>query len=141
MPIKPILFIAPLPAPQGGIATWTKKIMTTGLPDATPLRLVDTRIRGKRNVFQPASLNVAEITRTLRIIFLVLYQLLCHRPRLMHLCCALSPAGIMRDWLCAAFAKTLKIPVITHYHGNMQDFDGNSRNNLGNKVLRSLYGM
>jgi glycosyltransferase involved in cell wall biosynthesis len=135
---KPVLFISPLPPPQGGIATWTKKIMSTGLPDNTPVTLVDTRIRGERNIFQPAFFSLAEISRTLRIYFLVLYQLIVHRPLLMHLSCALSPAGIFRDLMCVWLAKMFRIPVVTHYHGNMRDFNSKRLRGYSGKALLRL---
>ncbi|MES2218852.1 MAG: glycosyltransferase family 4 protein [Pseudomonadota bacterium] len=136
MHTKPILFISPLPPPQGGIAVWTKKIITEGLPDKTPVTLVDTRIRGARNIFDPAFFSVAEISRTLRIYFLLLYQLIANRPRLTHLSCALSSAGIFRDAVCIALAKLFRVPIVTHYHGNMQDFHAACFRGLSGKALR-----
>jgi glycosyltransferase involved in cell wall biosynthesis len=138
MQSKPILFISPLPPPQGGIAVWTQKIITEGLPDNTPVTLVDTRIRGKRNIFDPAFFSSAELFRTLRIYFLLLYQLITHRPQLIHLSCALSSAGVFRDAMCVILAKIFRIPVITHYHGNMHDFNVARFSGRSGKVLNWL---
>jgi glycosyltransferase involved in cell wall biosynthesis len=135
---QPILFISPLPPPQGGIAVWTQKILTEGLPDNTPLKLVDTRIRGQRNIFDPAFFSSAELLRTLRIYFLLLYQLIAHRPKLIHLSCALSSAGVFRDAVCVVLAKLFRIPVITHYHGNMHDFNVARFGGRSGKVLSWL---
>jgi hypothetical protein len=138
MQTKPILFISPLPPPQGGIAVWTQKIITEGLPDNTPVTLVDTRIRGKRNIFDPAFFSSAEMFRTMRIYFLLLYQLIIHRPQLIHLSCALSSAGVFRDAMCVMLAKIFRIPVITHYHGNMHDFNVARFGGRSGKVLNWL---
>jgi glycosyltransferase involved in cell wall biosynthesis len=132
---KPILYISPLPPPQGGIAVWTQKIVSAGLPDQTPVTLVDTRSRGPRDIFQPAFFSIAELQRTLRIYFLVLYQLLFHRPKLIHLSCALSSAGVFRDAACVALAKLFRVPVLTHYHGNMQDFNTTRLRGYSGKIL------
>src|SRR5579883_1957029 len=94
---KPILLMSPLPRPQGGIATWTRILLKHGIPDGSQVVLVDTRMRGERNIFDKASFTFSELTRTVSIVSSLAYQLITKRPRVMHLSCSLSPVGLFRD--------------------------------------------
>lgn len=138
MRTKPILLISPLPPPHGGIATWTKTILNYGMPDGSPITLVDTRIRGERNIFDKASFTFAEIVRTVKVFSALIYQLITNRPRVMHLSCSLSPVGIFRDMSCARLAKLFRVPVISHYHGNVPDFRGQRFHGGSEWGLRAL---
>lgn len=135
---KPILLISPLPPPQGGIAVWTKKIIDIGLPDGSPISLIDTKIRGNRNIFDRATVSIAEFTRTLRILCLLIYHLILNKPRIIHINCSLSSIGIFRDWLCGKIARLFNIPVVVHYHGNMHDFQYTRFAGLSLSALRHL---
>jgi glycosyltransferase involved in cell wall biosynthesis len=135
---KPILFISPLPPPQGGIAMWTKKLMTEGLPDGSPITLVDTKIRGRRNIFDSVFFSFAEITRTLSIFGALLRQLVTRHPKLIHLNCSLSGIGVLRDAACVFMAKIFCVPVIVHYHGNLKNFSGTKFFGLSRTALRFL---
>src|SRR5579862_3085227 len=107
-----ILYISPLPPPHGGIATWTNKIFEQGLPDGAKLTLVNTKIRGGRNIFDKALLSLTEMSRTLKIFTSLLYQLIVNRPQLTHLNSSLSSAGIFRDLSCAAITKLFRVPLV-----------------------------
>lgn len=135
---KPILFISPLPPPHGGIATWTNEIFQYGLPDGSQLSLVDTRIRGKRNIFDPSAFSFVEFFRTVTILSSLIYQLVINRPRLVHLNSSLSTFGIFREMSCAMLASIFRVPVISHYHGNLPDFRGERFFGLSQFCLRAL---
>lgn len=120
---KPILYISPLPPPYGGIATWTQKIAHYGLPASHPFTIINTKIRGDRNIFDATTFSFAEFWRNITIFFTLFYQIVRKRPRLIHINSSLSPFGIMRDLACALVAKISHIPIIAHYHGNIPDFD------------------
>jgi glycosyltransferase involved in cell wall biosynthesis len=135
---KPILFISPLPPPQGGIAIWTKKVISEGLPDGTPISLVNTKIRGKRNIFDRVFFSFPEIYRTLYIIISLLKQLTAKHPKLIHINCSLSSAGVFRDAICMTLARIFRVPVVMHYHSNLQDFTGKHFFGLSQKILRYL---
>jgi glycosyltransferase involved in cell wall biosynthesis len=117
-----ILFISPLPPPRGGIASWTEKIFQYGLSPQYSLHLVNTKIKGHRNIFDKTFLSVTEIMRNLNIIIVLIHQLIFARPQLIHLNSSLSSFGIWRDLLCVLLAKIIKLPVVTHYHGHLPDF-------------------
>lgn len=138
---KPILLLSPLPPPQGGIAVWTKKIVECGLPDGSMLQLVDTRIRSGRNIFDQATLSIAEIKRTLRIVGLLIFYIFSKKPSIIHINCSLSSIGVFRDWFCATIAKIFKIPVIVHFHGNLHDFQSSRFRGLSQYTLSSLIKM
>lgn len=121
MAVKPILYISPLSPPHGGIATWTETLIRYGLPDGTPIHLVDTRIRGTRNIFSAVYLSWRECQRNVSIIAKLLYQCLYHRPQLVHISCSVSPTGLFRDLLCVLLVRLLLLPVVSHYHANLPD--------------------
>lgn len=135
---KPILLISPLPPPYGGIATWTHELLYHGLPDGSQFTLVDTKIRGKRNIFDPGSFSFAEIFRSGRVISALIYQFIINRPRIVHLNSSLSTLGIFRDMGCAILAKIFRIPIISHYHGNLPDFHGKRFFGLSQWCLKYL---
>lgn len=138
MKIKPILLISALPPPSGGIATWTQKILETGFPENIPVTLVDTKIRGSRHVASRVSMSITEIVRNARIFFSMIYQLVMKRPRLVHLSCSLSPVGIFRDLMCAVLARLFMLPVVSHYRGNLPNFNGQRCFGLSQICLRAL---
>lgn len=121
--MKPILYVSPLPPPYGGIATWTALIFKHGLPSASKLSLVDTKICGKRNIFDQANFTIIELFRFFKIITQFLTELLFNKPSLIHLNSSLSSLGIFRDMLCLTMGKGLNIPVVSHFHGNLPDFN------------------
>lgn len=123
-PGRSILFISPLPPPYGGMATLTKKIFNHGFPDGSRLSLVNTKIRGSRHIFEISYASIAEIFRNFYILITLIYSLTIKRPRLVHLNCALSHAGVIRDLVCVILARLFLIPVVTQYHSNILNFQG-----------------
>ncbi len=138
MAAKPILFISPLSPPHGGIATWTEKLIHYGLPDGTPISLVDTRIQGARHLFAGVNLSWRECHRTVSIFTGLLHQLIWRRPKLVHLSCSVSPTGIFRDLLCALLVRLFMLPVVSHYHANLPDFASKRYLGLSGWALRTL---
>jgi glycosyltransferase involved in cell wall biosynthesis len=108
------------------------------LPEGCKLSLVDTKLRGERNIFDCASVSFAELFRTIHIFSSLVYQLIINRPKLVHLSCSLSPAGITRDLGCAVIARIFRVPIISHYHGNLPDFHYASFYGLSGFCLRAL---
>lgn len=133
---KRILLLSPLPPPAGGIASWTRKIFDYGLPDGYIPIIVDTKLRGKRKVFQKTGFSIHELYRTIHISCLLLFQMTKNRPKVVHLNSSLSPLGLFRDFLCAVLIRVFGIPLITQYHGNLTDFP--MQNRLSFLVLKGL---
>lgn len=136
--IEPILLISPLPPPLGGMATWTQSFCKNGLPSGNPIYLVNTKLRGKRFLFDKPTLSIIEIFRNITVICSLIYQLIAKRPKIIHLNCAVSSTGVMRDVVCVYIAKLFKTKVVTQYHGNLPDFDSQKLFGLSGWCLKQL---
>ena len=136
---KRILLLSPLPPPAGGIASWTRKIFDYGLPDGYIPIIVNTKLQGKRKVFQKTGFSIDELYRTIHILCLLLFQVIKNRPKTVHLNCCLSPLGVFRDLLCAVLIRLFGIPLISHYRGNLTDFP--RQNRLSFLALKGLIKM
>jgi L-malate glycosyltransferase len=134
---RKVLFLSSLPPPVGGISTWTKKIFDSGLPDGYVPSLVNINLPNHCRVFKWQGPS-HQLVRTVRIFWSLLWQLICHRPHIVHLNCSLSPVGIFRDLLCAFLVRLWKIPIISHYHGNVPDFPRTQYKGLSFRALSTL---
>lgn len=136
--IVKILYLSPTPPPMGGIAKWTETLFKYKLPLPFKIDLVDTGLSIKRKIFSPTKIDKSEIKRTIRTFFLLTKSLIFFRPHIIHLCCSLSPYGIIRDYLCVILSKILRVKIVTHYHGNIVDFSHTALKGLSYKVLIRL---
>lgn len=134
---KLVLYISPLPPPCGGIATWTEMILKNGI-NHFQAAVIDTKIQGQRNIFEPASFELSEFKRFFSILANVCQQLIFKRPAIVHLSCSLSSVGIFRDFIIAAIVKCFRIPLITHYHGNLPDFNKRKFFGLSGVIIHLL---
>jgi glycosyltransferase involved in cell wall biosynthesis len=116
-----VLFLSPLPPPVGGIASWTKNVFDYGLPDGYIPSLVNTSFQGHYRAFK-WQISSHQLLRTMCIFWSLFWQLICNCPQVVHLNCSLSSVGIFRDLLCVLFIRLWKIPIVSHYHGNVLDF-------------------
>lgn len=130
-----LLVISPVPPPQGGIATWTSRVIDTGVP-GWEVRVIDTRIRSRRILFDETNVH-QEVWRTL-VIVLSLVRALINRPQVVHLNSALSPAGVIRDIVCLLLSRLRGCPVITQYHGELSYFRHDALGGISGAALRSL---
>jgi len=138
---KKILLISPLPPPAGGIATWTEKILNVGLSDKYEIVLVNTQIIGSRKNFENSKLTIHEINRNVAILFELILMITKKKPALVHLNSSLAPNGILRDAFISIIIKIFKIPLISHYRGNVVDFPKKLNRGLNYKILRFLFSM
>ncbi len=139
--IKKVLFISPLPPPLGGIATWTKKILDYGLPNQYKPYLVNTRIKGRRKVFERVKFNFSELFRTILIIFSLFTKLIAYHPKIVHLNSSISYFGVYRDYFCTILVKLFKIPIVISYHGDLTNFSKIKYRGLPYKQLIKLIKM
>jgi len=133
-----VLYLSPMPPPMGGIAKWTETLFKHGLPAPFKIDLVDTSLPPKRKIFSPTKIDQSEIKRTAGFFFHLIKALIFFRPQIIHLCCSLSPYGIIRDYICARLSKILGIKVVTHYRGNVVDFSRTALRGLSYKILVRL---
>jgi glycosyltransferase involved in cell wall biosynthesis len=134
---KRVLFLSELPPPVGGIASWTKKIFDYGLPDGYVPSFINKSPQNHCRVFK-WQICSNQLLRTVYIFWSLFWQLICHRPQVVHLSCSLSPVGIFRDLLCALLVRLWKIPIISHYHGNVPDFSRARYKGLSFRALCTL---
>lgn len=136
-----VLYLSPMPPPMGGMAKWTEILFKYGLPAPFKIDLVDTSLPPKRKIFSPAKIDRSEIGRTAVIFFRLAKAFVFFRPHVVHLCCSLSPHGIMRDCVCAVASKIWGAKIVTHYRGNVADFSRTAWRGLGYKILIRLIRM
>ena len=134
---KRVLFLSQLPPPVGGIASWTKKVFDYGLPDGYVPSLVNMSLQSYCRVFKWQVFS-DQFLRTVRIFWSLFWQLIYNCPQVVHLNCTLSPVGIFRDLLCVLFIRLWKIPIISHYRGNVPDFSRTRYKGLSFRALCTL---
>jgi glycosyltransferase involved in cell wall biosynthesis len=135
-----IVFITPLPPPNGGIASWSQAIVRCGLPEPFQFRIVNSQLR-KRRPFEKIRLSTDEIWRNVRIVGAFVGVLLSYRAHLVHINCSLSPQGIARDWLCGGLARLLGRKLVVNYRGDVADFSLRGWGGLGRFFLKNLAQM
>ena len=79
-----------------------------------------------------------QFLRTVRIFWSLFWQLIYNCPQVVHLNCTLSPVGIFRDLLCVLFIRLWKIPIISHYRGNVPNFSRTRYKGLSFRALCTL---
>jgi glycosyltransferase involved in cell wall biosynthesis len=137
---KAVLFLSPFPPPFGGIASWTKILCEKGLPAPYLAFVVDTR-----QLSSDDSLLLLKLMNNLRrevvVILKLIYNLLYRRPKIVHLNSSLSPKGVHRDVLCIVIARIFCLPVVSHYHGNIGDFNIQGKHKFSDFSLRCLLNL
>jgi glycosyltransferase involved in cell wall biosynthesis len=113
---RSVVYVSPLPPPAGGIGTWTRTLVTRGLPAGLHPVVVDTSPGPGRDVFERAGL-VAETRRAVRVLWRFARALLHERPAFVHVNVDPMALGFYRDALCAALARLAGVPVAIHYRG------------------------
>ena len=113
-----ILYVSPLPPPEGGISVWTATLMRRGLPPPFKSWVVNTGLR-QREIDRPTRLSFTEIRRSVSILCDLYRQIQSRNPAIVHINCSLSPVGVFRDWICALIARSQHVPYLVHLRGNL----------------------
>ncbi len=118
-----ILLVSPLPPPIGGIAIWTERFLSFFKDNNdVNISLVNLALNGKRGLKSNNKTSIFdEICRTKRILFDMHNQVKNNKPTIVHLNTSCGPYGIVRDLLCILIAKRKKIPVVLHFHCNVEN--------------------
>ena len=117
-----ILLLSPLPPPEGGIATWTKKYKKYCEEHNISLSIVNIGLIGKRlKKINDGRNYFDEIKRTVRILRDLKVQLKSCNPDIVHMNSSCSRFGIIRDALCVKIIKGFKIPMVFHCRCNIGD--------------------
>lgn len=110
-----ILLISPLPPPAGGIATWTKLFINSEIAKEHNVDLINSAIKGKRINKLEKKFIVDEIKRVASI-YLKVRKFLKDDYDIVHINCAGSTLGMIRDYVCAKKAKKTTAKVVFHFH-------------------------
>lgn len=135
--MKKVLFLSPFPPPYGGIATLTKVLFEKGLPAPYLATVIDTKALGDKNDSRLKRI-ANEAYREVRIVLRLLTRLIFSRPTVTHLNCSVSPVGVNRDLLCVLLSRLFGVPVLTHYHGNLSDYNVKEKYPVSNFSLKNL---
>lgn len=111
-----ILLLSPLPPPAGGIATWTNLYLQSDEIKNHKSTLINTAVTGRRvkNINKKDIKN--EITRSKNILFKLRKLLTSHEYDIVHINTSCSKFGLIRDFMCARYAKHKEIPIIIQFH-------------------------
>ena len=121
-----ILLVSPLPPPMGGIATVTDRLINELSSPDFEFECVNIahRVNVKNNMI--TNYNKFEpIIILFRAIISVVIRCLKNQCDIIHINSS-SGAGTIRDYLIERVAKLFNIPVILHYHCNLDDAVNNS---------------
>lgn len=117
-----ILLISPLPPPAGGIATWTEKFIRWSKTNYIDVDIINTSVIGKRaKKINNSRSYFDEFKRTINIINTLINKLNKDYPLVAHLNTSCGKFGIVRDFFCAAIIKKRGVPLVVHYHCNIED--------------------
>lgn len=134
--VKTILYFSPLPPPAGGIASWMSIILNNGLTNNYRVAVVNTKIYGKRAVFEAINSILTEGLRLTIIFSSLIFQAIWYKPALFHLNCSLSLLGLSRDIAAARLMNYFGIPIVTHLH---RTINLTKTVNLENKLIKKLF--
>lgn len=110
-----VLLLSPLPPPSGGIATWTKRMLTSDLPKGWKVEHIDTKLIGKREVFNNTKLDIfTEIKRSFKIIKNLIIELKDRDIKIVHTNIPCSTPGMCREILNGIIVKLYKRKFIVH---------------------------
>ena len=122
-----VLLISPLPPPMGGIATLTERMMSNLSSSEIVINCVNVAHAVNNNNKKITHYNRIEpILIMLRTIFCVFTKCLTKQCDIIHINSS-SGDGTLRDYFVEKTANLFKIPVILHYHCNLNNAVANSR--------------
>lgn len=111
-----LLFVSPLPPPQGGIATWTAAIAQSPLAERFEIRVVDASPSAKGSVSQESRFRLDRVLDAARILGQLAWQLLTFRPHLVHVNTNYYWA-FLRDGLAVRLARRAGARTLLHFRG------------------------
>ena len=114
---KRVILLAPTQPASGGIATWTRRVLESGLPDGWEIALVDEKLIGKRENFGDHTGRKfhIEVIRCLRIWGGLLREMKNPASKVVHICIPSDLFAMMRETVSAWLAGLFHKPVIMHF--------------------------
>jgi len=112
-----VLLVAPLPPPVGGIASWTKNVMTYFQAlekKEVNLQLCDSSNKNRRITSRSTLQRIYQGIQNSFRIYKQVKNSLVNKPDVIHLVSSAS-FSVLKDLLILNLAKRNKIPVVTHW--------------------------
>lgn len=117
-----ILLVSALPPPAGGIATWTERYLEYCNTHNIETSIVNIALSGNRGQKINDKTNIKdELKRTKRVINNIRKEVKCSGATVVHMNTSCGPLGIFRDYLCIREAYLKKIPIVLHFHCNVEN--------------------
>ncbi|NMD70173.1 glycosyltransferase family 4 protein [Bacillus sp. DNRA2] len=110
-----VLLISPLPPPAGGIATWTKLYLNSGIVKKNFINIINTSIKGKRLYNIDKRSIIEEFVRAFKIYYKT-RKALKEQYDIIHMNCSCSKFGMIRDYFCIKAAKNDNSKIVVHFH-------------------------
>jgi len=112
-----VLLVSPIPPPVGGIATWTKILLSEMKKrPSIELKHVDTALRWKiQGIHSTWRRLSGGLVQAAWDIFHVVMGLIRYRPHVLHLTTS-GAYGSLKDCILLVFARLFGVPGLIHYH-------------------------
>ncbi len=112
-----VVLLAPTPPPNGGIASWTKRMLQASLADGWEVTVVDEKPLGKRLTFgKGGSRNFRdELKRSFRIWKDLRAALSDPEAKVVHSCIPSVTPAMIREYVCACITKRAGRKFIIHF--------------------------
>ncbi len=111
-----VILLSPLPPPAGGIASWTKRILTLDWGKGNEVCIVNTAVIGKR-IEQLVKRHIFdEIKRSVKIYKDLKSKLKSFKPDIIHVNTSCGKYGLIRDYALAKLAKKHNVKLLLYFH-------------------------
>lgn len=117
-----ILLVSALPPPAGGIATWTERYLEYCSTHNIMTSIVNIALRGNRLQRINDKINIKdELKRTVHVIMDMHKEVESSDATVVHMNTSCGSLGIFRDYLCVREAYKKKLPIVLHFHCNVDN--------------------
>lgn len=110
------LLLSPLPPPNGGIASWTKRIMNSKIPGKWEYININTCMIGNRDPFKNTKVSIKDEIKRSKEIWKKEKKILKtdKEVAIVHTCIPCTKNGMIREIISARIAKKYKTKFILH---------------------------
>lgn len=135
-----VVLLAPTPPPNGGIASWTVRMMNAELKNGWEVVVVDEKIPCKRQLYDKVTVKNlwVEVRRYFRIWSDLFRALRDPDVRVVHSCIPAGTRSMIRELVCAVITKLKKRRFITHFRCTVPNMKEGFVWNLVLKLLGNI---
>ncbi len=117
-----VLLVSALPPPAGGIASWTERYLEYCNIHNIETSIVNIALSGNRGQKINDKTNIKdELKRTSHVINDMRKEVKLSGATIVHMNTSCGPLGIFRDYLCVRKAYKRKLPIVLHFHCNVEN--------------------